>query len=131
MRNLRDLSPTSAAEAESEFEDDDEDDALPYGGDMRAAMQANDRGAIKKIMAHRSAASPVAEAPPPNAPRPPLPAPEALPGFVRQLTVRGRHLTFTQVRAEPPAPLAAAAGGPAAPGELGDGEVAASPPPAP
>ena len=144
IRSLQDLTQNAAAEEGSDGEGEAADagaaagaDTLPYGGDMAAAMRANDREAIKKIMAHRNAApKPVEESAKPAESTKPKADPKKLPGFIRQMTVRGNHLTFNQVNADgllplPPTPnsgngVGAAAGqGPVAPGLLGADEVAA------
>ena len=101
IRNLRDLAQDAPTEEEPTTEDEAAVKSLPYGGNISEAMKANDRDAIKKIMAHRNAAPKAASVPEPSAeaPKPP-PAPRPMPGFVRQMTVRGNNLTFNPVLAE-------------------------------
>jgi len=122
IRNLRDLAQDAPAEEESSDQNKATDEILPYGGNISEAMKANDRDAIKKIMAHRNATPKAADVPEPSeAPKPP-PAPRPMPGFVRQMTVRGNNLTFNPVLAEASEDDASSS---EAAGELEEGEVAA------
>jgi len=122
IRNLRDLAQDAPAEEEPTTEDEAAVKSLPYGGNISAAMKANDRDAIKKIMAHRNAAPKAASVPEPSeAPEPP-PAPKSMPRFLRQISAHGNNMSFNPILAEPSEDDSMNS---EAAGELEEGEVAA------